>query len=92
MKLKLIGLSLLCLSVLVSGISVVYSKHLQRRYFVELQEVEKMRDELGIRWEQLQLEESTWSNQARIERLAREKLKMSTVRHSEIVMLELPQP
>ena len=44
---------------------------------------------LETEWEQLLLEESAWSNQARIEQIANAELGMRLVNHSDVVMLEL---
>lgn len=75
-------------AVVVSATGLVYSKHLQRRYFVELQNLQEQGAQLETEWEQLLLEESAWSNQARIEQIANSKLGMRLVKHSDVVMLE----
>lgn len=77
------------LVVVMSASGVVYSKHLQRRYFVELQALQEKGSELQTEWEQLLLEESAWSNQARIEKIANNELGMHLVNNSDVVMLEL---
>jgi len=59
-----------------SAISVVYSKHLNRKVFVELQQINKSIDELNIEWGQLQLEEGAWADHGRLEKIARKELKM----------------
>lgn len=74
--LKGIALGLLVLLVMASAISVVYSKHLSRKMFVELQRINKSIDELNVEWGQLQLEEGAWSDHARLEKVARTKLNM----------------
>ena len=82
------ALLMLYVSVVVSSTCLVYSKHLQRRYFVELQSLQEKGAQLETEWEQLLLEESAWSNQARIEQIANSDLGMHLVKHSDIVMLE----
>ena len=77
------------LAVVISASGLVYSKHLQRRYFVELQTLQNQSLQLQTEWEQLLLEESAWSNQARIEQIANDQLGMRLVNHSDVVMLEL---
>ena len=62
--------------VLVSALSVVYTKHEDRRLFVELQALREARDSMDIEWGQLQLEQSTLTTQGRVERAARERLGM----------------
>ncbi|MDZ7750787.1 MAG: cell division protein FtsL [Gammaproteobacteria bacterium] len=59
-----------------TALAVVVTKHDSRRLFVELQTLEDDRDVLNVEWNQLQLEESAWSTQARIETAARRRLDM----------------
>jgi len=77
------------LAVVISASGLVYSKHLQRRYFVELQALQETGSQLQTEWEQLLLEESAWSNQARIEQIANDALGMHLLEHSDVVMLEM---
>jgi len=86
---KLVALLGLYLMVIMSASGLVYSKHLQRRHFVELQALQETGSQLQTEWEQLLLEESAWSNQARIEQIANNELGMHLVNHSDVVMLEL---
>ena len=79
----------LYLAVVISASGLVYSKHLERRYFIELQTMEEKTLQLQTEWEQLLLEESAWSNQARIEQIASSKLGMHLLEYSDVVMLEL---
>jgi cell division protein FtsL len=77
----------LCVVMAASGLA--YSKHLQRRYFIELQALQLNHNKLQTEWEQLLLEESAWSNEMRIEKIATQKLGMQTLEYSDLVMLEL---
>jgi cell division protein FtsL len=77
------------MTVILSASGLVYSKHLQKRYFIELQELQEQGLRLQTEWEQLLLEESAWSNQARIEQIASSKLKMHVVNHADVVMIQL---
>ena len=86
---KISAFFVLYVAVVVSATALVYSKHLQRRYFVELQSLQENGAQLETEWEQLLLEESAWSNQARIEQIANNKLGMHLVKHSDVVMLEI---
>lgn len=86
---KLTALVVFYLVVVISASGLVYSKHLQRRHFVELQALQEAGSQLETEWEQLLLEESAWSNQARIEQIANTELGMHLVNHSDVVMLEL---
>jgi len=69
-------LSVLFIAVLVTAIGLVYSKHLTRKLFVELQQLKKEVVSLDTEWGRLQLEQSAWSDHGRIERIARERLGM----------------
>ena len=75
-RLAAILLPLLWLSVLVSAASVVYAKHRSRALFVELQSLNRDRDQLETEWGQLQLEQSAWSTHGFVERVANAKLAM----------------
>lgn len=66
----------LLVAVLTSAIQVVLAQHNSRKYFVEIQDLEKQEDELNEVWGKLQLEQSTWATDDRVEELARSKLAM----------------
>lgn len=59
-----------------SAMKVVLARHESRHLFVNLQKIEKQRDELLDDWGRLQLEQATWGTHSRIEEVAREQLKM----------------
>lgn len=60
-----------------TALAVVYSKHLSRQRYAELSEYQQVLDDLDIRWSQLQIEESTFSEHGLVERTARDRLRMS---------------
>lgn len=66
----------LSVAITVSALAVVYSQHRSRELFVELQQMERERAALDTEWGRLELEQSTWATQGRIERIARERLNM----------------
>lgn len=66
----------LALLLFASSLGVVFSTHQARRQFVELQGLQKVRDELNTQWGRLQLEQSTWATHGRIEKIANNKLDM----------------
>jgi cell division protein FtsL len=74
----------------VSGIAVVYTKHESRKLFVELEQLTHERDELNIEWGQLQIEQSTWAQHARIEQVAAEDLALVRPEATEIFVIERP--
>lgn len=86
--LKIVSLSLLVVLVMVSAVSVVYSKHTNRKLFIELQQLNKKIDDLNIEWGKLQLEEGTWSDHGRIEKIARTKLNMILPGTNSVVYLK----
>jgi len=75
-RFKLIGLPLLWLAVLASAIAVVRARHESRVLFVELEQLSAERDALNISWGQDQLEQSSWSNPAIVERVAADRRQM----------------
>ncbi|MBF8268348.1 MAG: cell division protein FtsL [Gammaproteobacteria bacterium] len=60
-------ISLLSVTVFISALEVVITQHRARKLFVEIQEQEKIHDELNDLWGRLQLEQSTWATDDRIE-------------------------
>jgi len=68
--------SVLWVVVLGSSLGVIYAKHEARSRFNELQQLTQQRDDLDIEWGQLQLEQSTWATHGRVERVARDDLRM----------------
>lgn len=77
----------LVLAVVASALLVVYAVHRNRVQFVALQQAQEQRDELNVEWGQLQLEESAWGTQARVEQVARARLNMRMPRQEEIVVV-----
>ena len=67
---------LLIIVVLISAIGLVYSKHLSRKLFVNLQQLQQQVIDLDTEWGQLQLEQSAWMDHGRIESIARDRLQM----------------
>lgn len=68
----------LVLAAVVCSLGVVTSQHKARKLF-QLLEVEQERArQLQVEFVQLQIELSTWGTATRIEKIAREKLKMRT--------------
>ena len=76
-KLVPLILPLLWLAVLGSAVQVIYARHKARDMFVHLEKLDAQRDSLEIEWGRLQLEQSYWSSNAFVERVASAKLSMS---------------
>ena len=83
----LLVLSILWFAVLASAITVVTVRHEVRTQFIELQKLVKVRDGLVVEWGQLQIEQSTFATHGRIDRLAREKLKLKQPLAEDIIIV-----
>jgi cell division protein FtsL len=73
-----------------SAVALVYTKHESRKLFVELEGLTHERDDLNIEWGQLQIEQSTWAQHARIEKVATEDLSLVRPENTEIFVIERP--
>ena len=71
------------------ALSLVTSRHQARRLFVALEHEQMQGRALETEYGQLQLEQSTWGMPARVEKIAREQLKMQlpTASRTEVVAL-----
>ena len=81
-----INLLLLVVAV-ICALSVVTSQHKARRLFQALESEQERADHLDVEFDQLQLELSTWATSPRIEKIARERLKMRTPEAAKIVVV-----
>jgi len=68
--------AMLFVVLLMCALAVVTSQHEARRLFVALQDEQDRGRELEIEFGQLQLEQSTWAMQSRVEQVASRKLGM----------------
>ena len=84
--------SALVLLALMCALSIVASNHRARKLFIALEREQSRMHSLDVEWGQLQLEQSTWANHARVEKIAREKLQMKTPPANQIVSLEGRKP
>lgn len=87
-----IVISILSALVVVAALMLVYSKHVNRQYFAELQLLQLERDSLQEQWGQLLLEQSTLTSHVRIEQLAREKLSMALPRQQKLLKIPNTHP
>lgn len=87
MKLTMAGIFALLLLVVSSGVAAVFVKHQSRSLFAELQELQRARDALDVEWSQLRLEQETWANHNRVERIATQKLDMEIPIPSQVVLV-----
>ena len=70
------ALLLLVILTVASALGVVYTKYRSRMLFAELQRLQQALDAYDEELGQLQLEQNTWAEHSRIERMARTRLGM----------------
>ena len=81
---------LLILLVVLSALSTVSANHRSRKLHTDLEAEQKRMRDLEIEWGQLRLEQSTWAAHSRIEKIARERLRMQPPQAGQVVVLESP--
>lgn len=79
----------LLLVAVVCALLVVNANHQARKLFIALEAEHKHAKDLAVEWDQLQLEQSTWAGNARVEKLARDKLGMKRPAAGEVMSGEL---
>jgi len=75
----------LLIAILMCALGVVTSQHKARSLFQAMEAEQERERQLDVEFGQLQLELSTWATSPRIEKIAREKLKMRTPDPARIV-------
>jgi cell division protein FtsL len=70
------------------ALGLVTSQHHARKLFAELEREQARAQALEVEYGQLQLEASTWAMHARVERLARERLRMGPPEPKRMQVLE----
>jgi cell division protein FtsL len=74
--------------VIVSSVGVIYSKHMNRNEFIQLQKLERQRDLLNEEWGRLLLEQSTWGSPSRVEQQAKSRLDMVVPKADSTVVIK----
>ena len=82
-------LTVLVVAVMATALGVILAKHEGRKLFVQLQALEKERDQMNVEWGQLQLEQGTWATHSRVEGIARKRLGM-VIPETEAVVIVRP--
>jgi cell division protein FtsL len=82
---------LLLLVVVLCALSTVSANDAARRLLGESERAQNRARALNVEWGQLQLEQSTWANHARIEQVARARLAMRPPNSARVIALETPQ-
>ncbi len=89
LKSPLLWLSaVLVIAVFFSALAVVVNQQDNRHLFNQLTSLQKSRNSMYVKWGQLLLEESTWSTQSRIQRIATENLDMVVPKQKNIVIVQ----
>lgn len=84
---KTIFYSLLAISVFLSSLEIIINQHKARKLFIEVQVLENERDRLNEEWGKLQLEQSTWATNDRVESVSRNELQMREPDNQSVVYL-----
>ncbi|MBK8183633.1 MAG: cell division protein FtsL [Candidatus Competibacteraceae bacterium] len=87
MKSQLLIIVVLAGAVLASGVGVVYTRHINRQLFFQLQKLQAEKDNLDVEWESLQLEQSTLVTDFAVEEIARRRLNMLTPDPDEVLYI-----
>ena len=78
---------MLIITLFFSAFGLVYFKDLYRRLFIQYQILQRGQTDELMRWEKLLLEQTTWSAQSRIQRVAEQQLGMKLPSAREIVLV-----
>lgn len=78
----------LLLATIASGMMLVYSRHQARVLFQQLEALSSQHDEQQIEWGRLQLEQATWSENSRIEQIARDRLGLDFPEQTKVVVIK----
>ena len=76
---------LLLLAAVLCALSVVTSQHQARKLFQAMEVEQERAKQLDVEYDQLQIELSTWATSPRIDKVAREKLKMRMPESAKII-------
>jgi cell division protein FtsL len=72
-----------------SALGVIYAKYRSRMLFTEIQRLEQELEAYDVELGQLQLEQNTWAEHSRIEKLARSRLGMVLPLRDSIVYINV---
>jgi len=74
--------------IVLSALTVVYTKQISRTLFIELQSLQKERDDLYVEWTQLLIEQSVFAAEVLIDETARQELNMISPEPAKIIMVK----
>jgi cell division protein FtsL len=78
---------ILGLLIAVSSLGTIYSEHVTRRLYGQLQQLESSQDFLDNEYEKLMLEQSAWAAYARVDQISKSELNMSSPAVADIVVV-----
>lgn len=81
------GTKCLVVLLILSAFAVVYLKDLNRRTFIQYQDMVRANQQAQVDWGKLLLEQSTWAAQANVQQVAAERLHMYTPNAKDIVLV-----
>lgn len=81
-------LIILLVTLLASAIAAIYTKYYSRVLFNEMRKQETILEQYDVEWGQLQLELTTFSDQSRVEVIARDQLMMTMPPKEKIVHVQ----
>lgn len=81
-------LPIMLVGVVISALSVIYAANQGRNLSADLQRAVSEKNQLHVEWEQLLLEKSTLTTQARVQQFATTRLDMATPDLQSVVDLE----
>ena len=85
----MVRVNLLLLAVVVAcALSLVTSRYQARKLFVEFEREQALARAFEVEYGQLQLEQSTWGMPARVERVARDQLRMQLPGASRVQLID----
>jgi cell division protein FtsL len=79
--------TLLLAGVVASALWWIYTLHESRSLFLQLEQLSEQRDEAMAEWSRLQIEQATFADASRVERIARERLDMTSPEQLEILVI-----
>ena len=80
---------MLLFAILISALSIVYIKDLNRRFFIQYQMLENVHDQIQVDWGKLLLEQGAWSTQSRIQEVAESTLGMRVPAAQKTVLIKI---
>lgn len=87
MRLEKLMLGLLAAALVATAVMLAYKRQESRRLFYALEQLNSQRDEANIEWGRLKLEQATWSENSRIEQIARADLGLTFPVPEQVVVI-----